>query len=142
RRPLGEQGPVRLHGLLARRPDQCSYARGGAVSRHPPLWRLGRLPPGWPDRGDHSGDRRRARGLRPPVDPRGALHRLAGVGPTGPAVRGSRRLVGGRKTPCAVGTRRRRGPLSLEPPKGGMSTPEVQLFEALILVLLIADVSS
>src|SRR6516165_6852788 len=92
---------------FARRPDQCSHARGGAVSRHPPLWRLGRLPPGWPDRGDHSGDRRRARGLRPPADRRGALHRLAGVGTTGPAVRGSRRPVGGRKALCAVGTRGR-----------------------------------
>jgi hypothetical protein len=97
--------PVRLHGLFARRPDQCSHARGGAVSRHPPLWRL---PPGWPDRGDHSGDRRRARGLRPPADRRGALHRLAGVGTTRPAVRGSRRPVGGRKALCAVGTRGRR----------------------------------
>src|SRR5271166_1215648 len=66
---------------------------------------FGRLPPGWPDRGDHSGDRRRARGLRPPADRRGALHRLAGVGTTGPAVRGSRRRVGGRKALCAVGTR-------------------------------------
>jgi hypothetical protein len=44
---------VRLHGLFARRSDQCYHARGESVSGHPPLWRLGRLPPGWPERGDH-----------------------------------------------------------------------------------------
>jgi 7,8-dihydropterin-6-yl-methyl-4-(beta-D-ribofuranosyl)aminobenzene 5'-phosphate synthase len=36
-----------------------------------------------------------------------AHRRLAGVGTTGPAVRGSRRPVGGRKALCAVGTRGR-----------------------------------